>query len=96
MSGRTDWKEIFGNPEQGFVNRVHATLDGLTEAGTSRCTPQHFRRRRLLDVYKRQFLIYAVAEVFKFQPNEYDNNKLLYVWFLLCLPMAADLSLIHI
>ena len=48
MSGRTDWKEIFGKPEQGFVNRVHATLDGLTEAGTSRCTPQHFRRRRLL------------------------------------------------
>lgn len=47
MSGRTDWKEIFGKPEQGFVNRVHATLDGLTEAGTSRCTPQHFRRRRL-------------------------------------------------
>ena len=48
MSGRTDWKEIFGKPEQGFVNRVHATLEGLTEAGTSRCTPQHFRRRRLL------------------------------------------------
>ena len=48
MSGRTDWKEIFGKPEQGFVNRVHATLEGLPEAGTSRCTPQHFRRRRLL------------------------------------------------
>jgi len=36
------------------------------------------------------FLIYLIAEFFKFQPNEYDNNKLLYVWFLLCLPMAAD------
>ena len=48
MSGRTDWKEIFGKPDQGFVNRVHATLEGLTEAGTSRYTPQHFRRRRLL------------------------------------------------
>ena len=36
------------------------------------------------------FLIYLTAELFKFQPNEYDNNKLLYVWFLLCLPMAAD------
>ena len=48
MSGRTDWKEIFGKPEEGFVNCVHATLDGLTEAGTSRCTPQHFRQRRLL------------------------------------------------
>ena len=36
------------------------------------------------------FCIYAVAELVLFQPNEYDNNKLLYVWFLLCLPMAAD------
>ncbi len=39
------------------------------------------------------FLIYIVAELFKFQPNEYDNNKLLYVWFLLCLPMAADYAM---
>ena len=38
-------------------------------------------------------LIYLAAELFKFQPNEYDNNKLLYVWFLLCLPMAADYAL---
>ena len=36
------------------------------------------------------FLIYLIAEFILFQPNEYDNNKLLYVWFLLCLPMAAD------
>ena len=36
------------------------------------------------------FVIYLVAEFILFQPNEYDNNKLLYVWFLLCLPMAAD------
>ena len=35
MSGRTDWKEIFGKPEEGFVNRVHATLEGLTEAAGS-------------------------------------------------------------
>ena len=36
------------------------------------------------------FCIYVVAELILFQPNEYDNNKLLYVWFMLCLPMAAD------
>jgi len=36
------------------------------------------------------FLIYGVAEFFLFQPNEYDNNKLFYVWFMLCLPMAAE------
>lgn len=39
------------------------------------------------------FVIYLVAEFILFQPNEYDNNKLLYVWFLLCLPMAADYAL---
>ncbi len=39
------------------------------------------------------FTIYAVAEFILFQPNEYDNNKLFYVWFLLCLPMAADYAL---
>ena len=36
------------------------------------------------------FLILLIAEFILFQPNEYDNNKLIYVWFLLCLPMAAD------
>ncbi|MEF9877952.1 MAG: hypothetical protein RR975_00855 [Clostridia bacterium] len=39
------------------------------------------------------FLIYLVAEFLVFQPNVYDNNKLLYVWFMLCLPMAADYAL---
>ncbi len=50
--------------------------------------PDSIRRNRLIAAGA--FLIYAVAELFIFQPNEYDNNKLLYVWFLLCLPMAAD------
>ncbi len=36
------------------------------------------------------FFILLIAEFILFQPNEYDNNKLIYVWFLLCLPMAAD------
>ena len=39
------------------------------------------------------FLILLIAEFIIFQPNEYDNNKLIYVWFLLCLPMAADYAL---
>ena len=39
------------------------------------------------------FLILLVAEFVLFQPNEYDNNKLIYVWFMLCLPMAADYAL---
>lgn len=36
------------------------------------------------------FLIFLIAEFILFQPNEYDNNKLFYCWFMLCLPMAAD------
>ncbi len=36
------------------------------------------------------FLILLIAEFIIFQPNEYDNNKLIYVWFMLSLPMAAD------
>ncbi len=50
--------------------------------------PDDIRQNRLLA--SGAFLIYLVAEIFIFQPNEYDNNKLLYVWFLMCLPMAAD------
>lgn len=39
------------------------------------------------------FLILLIAEFILFQPNEYDNNKLIYVWFALCLPMAADYAM---
>lgn len=53
--------------------------------------PEDLRQYRMLACGA--FLIYLVAEFIKFQPNEYDNNKLFYVWFLLCLPMAADYAL---
>ena len=49
------------------------------------------RQHRLIAIGA--FLILLVAEFVLFQPNEYDNNKLIYVWFLLCLPMAADYAL---
>jgi hypothetical protein len=39
------------------------------------------------------FLILLIAEFIIFQPNEYDNNKLIYVWFLLLVPMAADYAM---
>jgi len=39
------------------------------------------------------FVIYLAAELVRFQPNEYDNNKLFYVWFMLSAPMAADCGL---
>ncbi len=53
--------------------------------------PEDIRQNRLIACGA--FLIYLIAELIIFQPNEYDNNKLLYVWFLLCLPMAADYAM---
>ena len=53
--------------------------------------PDDVRQNRLIACGA--FLIYGIAEFILFQPNEYDNNKLFYVWFLLCLPMAADYAL---
>ena len=34
-------------------------------------------------------LIYTIAELFQFQPNEYDNNKLFYVAFMVVLPAVG-------
>ena len=34
-------------------------------------------------------LVYAAAELFQFQKNEYDNNKLFYVAFMAMLPIAS-------
>lgn len=36
------------------------------------------------------FVIYLLAEFIQFQPNEYDNNKLFYIWYMLCAVLAAD------
>lgn len=36
------------------------------------------------------FAIFIPAECIRFQPNEYDNNKLFYVWYMLCAMIAAD------
>ena len=36
------------------------------------------------------FVIFVAAELIQFQPNEYDNNKLFYVWWALCAVLAAD------
>ena len=36
------------------------------------------------------FVIFLAAEFIQFQPNEYDNNKLFYIWYMLCAVIAAD------
>jgi len=33
--------------------------------------------------------VYVIAELIQFQPNEYDNNKLFYVAFMVMVPLAA-------
>ena len=39
------------------------------------------------------FVIFLLAELIQFQPNEYDNNKLFYVWYMLMTPLAAEYAL---
>ncbi len=41
-------------------------------------------------VFSGAFVIFAVAELFQFQRNPYDNNKLLYLWYMLCTLVVAD------
>ncbi len=41
-------------------------------------------------IFAGAFAIFAAAELVVFQPNEYDNNKLFYVWYALCLIPAAE------
>ena len=36
------------------------------------------------------FMIFLPAELIQFQPNVYDNNKLFYIWYMLCAVIAAD------
>lgn len=36
------------------------------------------------------FCIFVVAECIQFQPNLYDNNKLFYVWYMLCAMIIGD------
>lgn len=48
------------------------------------------RRRGYLDIVLGMTAIFAVAETILFQPNEYDNNKLFYIWYMFVAILAAD------
>jgi len=48
------------------------------------------RRRGYLDIVLGMAGIYVVAELILFQPNEYDNNKLFYIWYMFAVILAAD------
>ena len=47
-------------------------------------------KRGNLDIVLGMTAIYVVAETILFQPNEYDNNKLFYIWFMFAMILAAD------
>ncbi|MGN0777284.1 MAG: hypothetical protein ACI4MM_11475 [Candidatus Ventricola sp.] len=48
------------------------------------------RRRGYLDIVLGMAAIFLVAETILFQPNEYDNNKLFYIWYMFVVILAAD------
>ncbi|MDR0898169.1 MAG: hypothetical protein LBN04_09980 [Oscillospiraceae bacterium] len=48
-----------------------------------------FKKRDRMDLIG-ALCIFVVAELVLFQPLEYDNNKLFYVWYLITLPAAAS------
>ncbi len=46
--------------------------------------------RKKLSIYSGAITIFVISELILFQPNEYDNNKLFYVWYLFTCILVAD------
>ena len=54
------------------------------------CAVLEARRRGYGDIVMGMAAIFIVAETILFQPNEYDNNKLFYIWYMFAVILAAD------
>ena len=54
------------------------------------CAVLESRRRGYGDIVMGMAAIFLVAETILFQPNEYDNNKLFYIWYMFAVILAAD------
>ncbi len=54
------------------------------------CACLNARRRGQLDIALGMAGIFVVAETILFQRNEYDNNKLFYIWYMFGVMLAAD------
>ncbi|MBR1408186.1 MAG: hypothetical protein IJ573_04715 [Clostridia bacterium] len=54
------------------------------------CALLNAKRRGQVETALGMTAVYAVAEFILFQPNEYDNNKLFYIWFMFAMILAAD------
>lgn len=54
------------------------------------CACLNARKRGQLDIVLGMAAIFVVAETILFQRNEYDNNKLFYIWYMFGAILAAD------
>ena len=54
------------------------------------CACLNAKRRGQLDILLGMTAIFVIAETILFQRNEYDNNKLFYIWFMFGAILAAD------
>ena len=54
------------------------------------CALLNARRRGRIEIALGMTAVYLVAELVLFQPNEYDNNKLFYIWYMFAVILAAD------
>ncbi len=54
------------------------------------CALLECRRRGYADIALGMAAVFIVAETILFQPNEYDNNKLFYIWYMFAAILAAD------
>ena len=48
------------------------------------------KKRGYFDIVLGMTFVYVVAEIIIFQPNEYDNNKIFYIWYMFAMIIAAD------
>ena len=54
------------------------------------CACLDARRRGKIDILLGMAAVFIVAELLLFQPNEYDNNKLFYIWYMFAVILAVD------
>jgi hypothetical protein len=47
-------------------------------------------KKRMLSIYSGALAIFAISNLILFQPNDYDNNKLLYIWFIFTIVIVVE------
>lgn len=46
-------------------------------------------RRKLISFYSGAITVFIIAEFIQFQPNNYDNNKIFYIWYMLSVILVS-------